>query len=205
MLYFFSLLFLTCSVLSGIAADEIPARPVPFFLNSRPIGGHVALRVVEGRPKIENGVLSVATQKTADFVVFSWPRVPYSEAASPASLDPGTAYRFTIAGRGVHQNLIKIEKGTNTIYDGSICEIHKKKMALKDVPIRYGLIIEKHSGVSGEELLRLENEEFPHYREEVLGGCVVSPNDPQIASLWVCSDCKNAHATWLSKQEAKAR
>jgi len=67
-----------------------------------------------------------------------------------------------------------------------ICPIHKVKMPIREVPIRYGL----YRGFGS-----LQAAEFPFANEFISGGCVVidDPRMPKTGKVFVCAQCV---ATW---------
>lgn len=81
------------------------------------------------------------------------------------------------------------------IYDREVCEVHQVKMELKEVPIFYGSFLPIHGGPSGETAHRL----FPHHREYLLGGCVITPGSPETNKVYFCSQCKVAYGKWTKE------
>ena len=119
----------------------------------------------------------------------------------PASLDTNQIYTFTLAEKRLKttsiQKLIRIQQKEKTIYDIEVCEVHQTKMALKEVPIVYGLIIPSVN----EPPAKAELELFPHRREWYSGGCVV--RSPKTEEVYVCSRCKEAYENWKRDHQKK--
>ena len=70
------------------------------------------------------------------------------------------------------------------------CSVHKCKLLPEDVPIRYGLIR------SPADLLSAKKQFFPNAYSFVLGGCLVSPQNPKTRKVFYCAECRTAEAAW---------
>jgi len=112
------------------------------------------------------------------------------------SLDTNRVYTFTVAqtsGRNIDiLELHSVVSDDQAIYDIEVCEVHKTKMAHKEVPIIYGLVKQP----VGEPSIDIQRKSFPHHREYSLGGCVITDDNPKTEKRYVCSECKNAYANW---------
>jgi len=112
----------------------------------------------------------------------------------PVVLDTNRVYTFTLHEKPYRDitipELLRVQADGQTIYDVAVCEVHKTKMELKEVRISYGLPAPSMLPTDTERRL------FPHYREQVLGGCVMSPDSPKAEKIYVCSECKNGYEKW---------
>jgi hypothetical protein len=125
----------------------------------------------------------------------------------PVSLNSRKTYTFTIIQEpfAVYDRTLlvprlkRVEANGEVIFDAGICEVHKEKMAWKEVPIVYGLIQPK----PGEPSATMERRQFPHRYEVSFGGCVVGLRSPKTKTIYVCEECKEAYAAWRSKNRAE--
>jgi hypothetical protein len=76
--------------------------------------------------------------------------------------------------------LIRIQSGDDTLFDRSICEVHHIKMSEIMAEVNYGMWVP-----GGTEAYCVKS--FPHYRNFVLGGCLLL--DTKNAPLFVCPEC----------------
>jgi hypothetical protein len=173
-----------------------------------------AIQVIEAKPIFSKShdytYLEFKGTGPYDFFLFSWPRLSADVPNSTVKLDTNAFYKFTVAnGESAsswllkERELVKIEQGTNLVYDASICEAHAVRMELRTVPIRYGLILGNTYGLSPKEYYQLEQKEFPLYEDWKLGGCVTSPDSPKTSPKWVCLQCKTAFTTWQATRPTR--
>jgi hypothetical protein len=112
----------------------------------------------------------------------------------PVVLDTNLVYTFTLQEKPFREitfpELLRVQAGGETIYDIAVCEVHKCKMQLKEVRISYGLPPPSMLPTDTERRL------FPHGREQVLGGCVISSGSPKTEKIYVCSECKSGYEKW---------
>ncbi len=112
----------------------------------------------------------------------------------PVVLDTNRVYTFTLHEKPYRDitipELLRVQADGQTIYDVAVCEVHKTKMELKEVRISYGLPAPSVLPTDTERRL------FPHCREQVLGGCVISPDSPKTEKIYVCSECKSGYEKW---------
>jgi hypothetical protein len=129
-----------------------------------------------------------------------WSVLPDSRFV-PVSLSGNQLYEFTLVEHSFRDSsvpeLLLIRSNGITIYDASVCEIHKVKMEYKRVPIAYGF---PSTSPPCKEASAL----FPHHAEYSLGGCVVLVNSPKVDVVFVCDKCKQAFAWWSGKTNAPA-
>jgi hypothetical protein len=115
----------------------------------------------------------------------------------PVELDTNRVYTFTLHEKPYRNitipELLRVQADGQTIYDVEVCEVHKTKMQLKEVRISYGL------PASGTLPTDTERRRFPHCREQVLGGCVISPDGPKTEKIYVCSECKSGYEKWKAE------
>ena len=78
----------------------------------------------------------------------------------------------------------------------SKCQVHHYQMTKAHVPIRYGLIRFNTWGLA---LRAASTNNFPHAEDEILGGCIVAPNSPTRAVIYVCAKCVQAQEQWISE------
>jgi hypothetical protein len=139
---------------------------------------------------------------------FAWPRYPYIYRRPNVTLDPKTKYRFTFERVNLSRSdsgaeLLKIEKDGETIFDGWMCEVHRVKMDLKDVPVIYGFVyVGRPHILSDEQWLRIQMAKFPHHDERIFGGCIVGAS--KSAPKLVCAKCKKAYDDWAKLDERSA-
>jgi hypothetical protein len=90
----------------------------------------------------------------------------------------------------------------STIGRDFTCEIHHIRMARTKVPVEFGLIAEG-GGRPGyyDAAARL----FPHARSYYLGGCVMSPELPRRAFIYVCPECRIAKENWYAQHPLKTK
>ena len=65
------------------------------------------------------------------------------------------------------------------------CSVHKTELVEKEVPIFYGM------PTADSNIFDIESR-FPHHGLWSLGGCVISPDDPDISKEPLCLDCHEA-------------
>lgn len=116
-------------------------------------------------------------------------------------LDATRVYTFTV-GQKTHRRftipeLRKVQLKGETIYDIEFCEVHKTKMEYRALPIGYGLV----GYVDIEPTPDIERQLFPHRREHLDGGCVVSPSSPKSEQRFVCIDCKASYEKWKAENK----
>lgn len=142
--------------------------------------------------------LSIADSNYTKSLLWS---VPPEVRFAPVVLSGNHAYDFTVVehsfGDSSLPELLLIRSNGITIYDASVCDIHKVKMEYKQVPVAYGLPLTSPPGKAASAL-------FPHYAEYSLGGCAVSENSPKFVEMFVCEKCKQAFAWWSGKTKAPA-
>ncbi len=73
-----------------------------------------------------------------------------------------------------------------------ICEIHKIKMTLESVPIRWG---EATPPAPGDPSYQYRMENFPNYTQVIEGGCVKIPGKNS-KMTFICSLCKGKAIAW---------
>ena len=74
------------------------------------------------------------------------------------------------------------------------CPVHGTKLKRKSVPIEYGYPDFDPAWEVGEKL-------FPHSHSYALGGCLISPDNPEKTSKMVCEDCRKAEAEWRKEND----
>lgn len=79
--------------------------------------------------------------------------------------------------------LVRIQDGSEVVFDRSVCENHHVKMVTRMAEVAYGLWAP--SSDAEMTCARL----FPHYRDFILGGCVVSDSSPKTGMLYICPKC----------------
>jgi hypothetical protein len=79
--------------------------------------------------------------------------------------------------------LVRIQDGGEVVYDRAVCEVHHVKMAEKIARVVYGM----WAASSDEEVTCTRF--FPHYRDFILGGCLVSDSSPKTGLLYICPKC----------------
>ena len=174
-------------------------RPFTYFilgLTLASLVAHASVQVViTARPKfVDRGQftsLLLADDKHSYEV--SWAMPPKMQFV-PVQLDTNHVYTFTVLEKPYHTiiipQLLKVQADGQTIYDIEVCEVHKIKMQQKEVRISYGL--------PSRDILPTDTERqlFPHCREQVLGGCVISPDSPKTERVFVCAECKSGYEKW---------
>jgi len=84
-----------------------------------------------------------------------------------------------------------------------VCQVHGIEMVKQMVLIKYGDSASsgwlrprvEHAG-SINAFLRIEQDQFPHARSEVWGGCCISNRSPERAVIWHCHRCVDAFIRW---------
>lgn len=86
--------------------------------------------------------------------------------------------------------------GTEDWTDGEIkiCPVHKIALEKVKYRISYGLI---RRPADHPDMNREKN--FPYFKEEALGGCVVSEDSPVFALVHRCSECCRLAIEWRAK------
>ncbi|RYD81674.1 MAG: hypothetical protein EOP84_10605 [Verrucomicrobiaceae bacterium] len=145
-------------------------------------------------------------------ILWSFDLLGETRRSFPVTLSSGTRYVFTIeeeqyspleeAGMrlpdsidrkhfmSTRQTLVRISLGEQVLFDREICEVHNRKMKRIDAPIIYGLVWHEGKHPTRE----VYKSRFPHYREISFGGCCIAPQKTEL--MFVCGDCKTAHAKW---------
>ncbi len=72
--------------------------------------------------------------------------------------------------------LLSIADESTTVFDASVCEVHRTRMKLFEANVEYGMI-----GTEAGEV------EFPNHRDWIRGGCM--EGDVKKAERYVCSQC----------------
>ena len=115
----------------------------------------------------------------------------------PVELDTNRVYTFTLHEKPYRNitipELLRVQVDGQTIYDIEVCEVHKLKMEQKKVRISYGLPPASMLPTDTERRL------FPHCREQVLGGCVISSDSPKTETIYVCGECKKGYEKWKAE------
>lgn len=73
------------------------------------------------------------------------------------------------------------------------CEVHGTTMSKLTVPIAYGLYWQD---IHDQCRLNASESLFPHAREKLRGGCVISSSSPKRAIVFQCDLCKTAQKQW---------
>ena len=81
-----------------------------------------------------------------------------------------------------------------------ICEVHHVQMIKVSVPIHYGL-----PAYGEREAARraASTNSFPHARDWVGGGCVVTRHSPRDAIVFVCAECQRGWREWEAAYDSK--
>jgi hypothetical protein len=139
-------------------------------------------------------------KKKMDFV-WSYVQPDKQTAVYPVKLEEKQTYTFTIEqeksaavpGVLINAQIMAVTRDGQTVYDRALCELHRRRMERKEVPIVYGLVAKLPGDPSAEE-----EKAFPKWRESFAGGCIVMPGrDKEL--VFVCPDCKAGHAEWKAK------
>jgi hypothetical protein len=136
-------------------------------------------------------------KKKMDFA-WSYALPEKQTALYPMKLEEKQTYIFTIeqeksaAAPGVLINaqIMTVTRDGQTVYDRAVCEVHARRMERKEVPIVLGLPGKLPGEPSAEE-----EKAFPKWRESFAGGCIGIPGKNK-ELVFVCPDCKAAHAEW---------
>ena len=80
-----------------------------------------------------------------------------------------------------------------TIGHSSVCEVHNLQMVRTPVPVSYGL--HRSTELDRSRYVASTNA-FPHAERYCLGGCVIMPDSPKIAYVYICPECKTVAAKW---------
>src|ERR1041385_5691103 len=85
--------------------------------------------------------------------------------------------------------LVGCDKGTENHTRGvsNVCELHHSHMSQTNVPIRNGLI---RFSEWGKAFQNASSNGFPHAQEELLAGCIVGPDSPTQAVIYLCKECR---------------
>lgn len=97
------------------------------------------------------------------------------------------------------KEILTIERDGSMIFDRTVCEVHHEKMERRDLPISYGYPPFRVFLSSS-----VEEAQFPHGWEYVLGGCRIT-GDPETSRGFVCGKCVTALKKWESENAASAR
>jgi hypothetical protein len=140
---------------------------------------------------------------------FPWGYPPHYSHTGIVSLETNHVYTFTVIEEEstlIPKHLmltnipiprvLRIEDRGKLVWDHEVCEVHKVKMELKEVPIVYGLIRPAPGAPTPDQELHL----FPHRWEVSHGGCAISPHSPKSEKIYVCRECKQAYDDWKQKQ-----
>ncbi len=79
--------------------------------------------------------------------------------------------------------LARIQDRIGTLFDYSVCEIHRLKMIRKEAEVSYGMFASNEC-----------NRRFPHHRDYILGGCIDAGK--KTGTLFVCPLCLAACAVY---------
>lgn len=161
-----------------------------------------SLVVITSKPRIEQRglftylVIADANQRL-EMVWGMPPEIKFK----PVTLEADRVYVFTVAQKP-HRSITipelrKVQLNGETIYDIEFCEVHKTKMEYRALPIGYGLV----GYVDIEPAPEIERQLFPHRREHLDGGCVVSPSSPKSEERFVCMDCKASYEKWKAENK----
>lgn len=90
--------------------------------------------------------------------------------------------------------LVRVKDGNHSIFDLEICGVHQCQMDYTEVPIIYGRMVPIKTRPSEEVRLKL----FPHYRESIVGGCIVRPGR-KTEGIYICPKCKLAFEEWKNE------
>lgn len=84
------------------------------------------------------------------------------------------------------QTLVSMEIDGKGIYDRSFCSVHQVVMELRTVEVAFGML-----AFPADE--RYCQEQFPHYRDFAVGGCVMTPEEENKAiPMYICPACVTA-------------
>ncbi|WAC18103.1 hypothetical protein OVA24_12730 [Luteolibacter sp. SL250] len=97
------------------------------------------------------------------------------------------------------QEILTIQREGVVIFDRTVCEVHHEKMERRDLPISYG-----YPDLRSFPSPSLERDQFPHWREYVLGGCCVI-DDVKTSREFVCGKCVAALKKWESENIGSTR
>jgi hypothetical protein len=79
--------------------------------------------------------------------------------------------------------LVRIQDGSEVVFDRSVCEIYHVRMTERMAGVAYGM------GAPSNQTEATCARFFPHYRDFILGGCVVSDSSPKKGLVYVCPKC----------------
>jgi hypothetical protein len=100
--------------------------------------------------------------------------------------------------RMTNAELRRIVQNGRVLFDLEICPVHAVKMAYRDVPIYYGLLLTP----AGEPTFDIVQKLFPHHLEWIGGGCSMLRDSPTIGKKFVCDKCRAAYAKWKADHSA---
>jgi hypothetical protein len=127
--------------------------------------------------------------------------IPLSTALAPSAVrfDEDGEYTFFVMERFVDGRvpigfnrycLVRADLKGRTVYDRSVCEIHKVDMSMKPLPLASGLIWPGPGDPDDDTRAA----QFPHARQMILVGC--SPSDAVFDYGYVCQKCREAENEW---------
>jgi hypothetical protein len=159
--------------------------------------------------KVESGRFDLTDTPLREFVItgseftLSTP-LPLFLKVKPELLRSGEEYSFQIGAPDVFAdgNEISIKKicggygGDKLLYDETVCVLHNVKMQREELPIKYGMSIERDD--EPERFL----DSFPYGRDFIPGGCVVTDNSPKKVWAYVCPVCRKNYLEWKKREAA---
>ena len=85
-------------------------------------------------------------------------------------------------------SLVRIQQGSEILYDESVCEVHKTPMQRQRVTVGYGLYVAPTKADA------ICDQKYPHHSDWIRGGCLVG--DVTSAFHYVCRECVAATASY---------
>jgi len=79
--------------------------------------------------------------------------------------------------------LVRVKDGGKTVYDESICEVHKTVMERRKAEVGYGLYSPSTKADA------VCDRRYPHRSDWIRGGCLYSPDFEKVAFHYVCREC----------------
>ena len=86
----------------------------------------------------------------------------------------------------------------DTVGETSVCQVHHIQMVRTTVPIEYGLPVWTPQA---QARYAASTNAFPRAETFILGGCIVEPNFPRKAVIYMCTECLKAAQTWDATYE----
>jgi len=123
--------------------------------------------------------------------LFLTPGLAFGAPPSATAEDEETA-RLRKTLQDLTQKLVDQTKGKR-----DICPVHKVKMPIKEVPVRFGMLAEP----------KLKAAQFPFSDQFVSGGCIVidDPLFPKTGKVFLCPQCVAAENRWMDAESKRRR